>query len=257
MQAVTAVINGKACPARRGEFLLDIADRNGIAIPRLCHHESLRGLASCRLCLAEVSENGRKRIVTSCVFPVTRDIEAETDTEDIRHMRKMLIGFMLAETPGNEEILRLAREYGAVDASRFGKYEGNRCVVCGLCVSACDELGRGCLSTVNRGTTKKVAAEYEEPPEDCIGCGACAHVCPTGCIEIEEDELTRTVWGKAFEMLICGVCGKPFMPRAQYEYLAQKIVMPDPPLCADCAQAALAKKYLLKPKYSLPAASGR
>ena len=257
MSMIAVVINGKACSARHGEFLLDVADRNGIAIPRLCHHESLRGLASCRLCLAEVSESGRKRIVTSCVFPVTRDIDVETDTEDIRNMRKMLIGFMLAETPGNEKILQLAKDYGASVTSRFSEDEGNNCVVCGLCVSACEELGRGCLFTVNRGTTKKVAAPYEEPPENCIGCGACAHVCPTGCIEIEETEYTRTVWGKTFEMLNCGVCGKYFMPRAQYEYLAQKTDMPDPPLCADCAQTALAKKYLLKPKYFLPAESNR
>ncbi|MDR3355140.1 MAG: (2Fe-2S)-binding protein [Synergistaceae bacterium] len=257
MSMVTAVINGKACSARQGEFLLDVADRNDIAIPRLCHHESLRGLASCRLCLAEVSEGGRKRIVTSCVFPITRDIEVETNTEDIKNMRKMIIGFMLAQTPDNEKILQFAREYGSAETARFSEEKGNNCVVCGLCVNACEELGCGCLFTVNRGTTKKVAAPYEEPPEDCVGCGACAHVCPTGCIEIEETEFTRTIWGKAFEMINCSSCGKPFMPKAQYEYLAQKTDMPASPLCADCAQTALAKKYLLKPKYSLPAESGR
>jgi bidirectional [NiFe] hydrogenase diaphorase subunit len=242
MESVKVIINGKECVAEKGEFLLDIAERNGIAIPHLCHHESLRGLAACRMCIAEVVENGRKKIVTSCIFPVMRDLAAETDTEDIRNMRRTLLGLLTAEVPGNENISLMAGAYGAGDYSRFHKDKGNECIVCGLCVKACEELGCNAIATVNRGTTKKIATPYEEPSAECIGCGSCAYVCPTGCIKIEEGYGIRKIWDKEFELLKCSVCGKYFMTREQYDYINKKCDLPEPPVCKSCKQIEIAKK---------------
>ena len=44
-----AIIDGKECTFEKGELLLQVAKRNGIEIPTLCHHEALPGLAACRL----------------------------------------------------------------------------------------------------------------------------------------------------------------------------------------------------------------
>jgi NADH dehydrogenase/NADH:ubiquinone oxidoreductase subunit G len=247
MDRVTAIINGKECVGEKGEFLLQMADRNGIAIPRLCHHESLRGLASCRLCLAEVTENGRKRIVTSCIFPVMRDITAETETEEIRRVRQTLFGFLLAEAPGNEPLLAMAGAYG--DISRYEKEKDNACVVCGLCVKACAEIGPNCIGTIQRGTYKKVAPPFEEAPENCIGCAACAQVCPTGHIRVVEEGGTRKIWGAQFEMIRCEVCGQYFMTKEQFAYIARKTEKAEPPVCADCQRAAVAQKWMGNKKY--------
>jgi NADH dehydrogenase/NADH:ubiquinone oxidoreductase subunit G len=241
---VTVSINGKPCLAEKGEYLLDIAARAGVTIPCLCRHESLSGLAACRLCLAEVNENGRKRTVTACVFPVETDISVETETVAINSMRKTLISLLLAEAPGNERIIQLAKEYGAEENARFSKNSGGSCILCGLCVKACGELGLNCLAAVNRGTDKKISAAFEEPPEDCIGCGACAHVCPTACIKMEDADGKRLIWGREFEMLKCASCGGYFMPREQSGYLSARFTMPDPPVCGACAQARAAKKIL-------------
>ncbi len=244
MENVKVTINGKECVAEKGEFLLDIAERNGIVIPHLCHHESLRGLATCRLCVAEVTENGRNKIVTSCIFPVMRDLSAETDTEELRDMRKTLVSMLMAEVPDNERISRLAKEYGMVDDSRFYKDRGNECMLCGLCVKACEELGCSAISTINRGTTKKIATPYEEPAIDCIGCGSCASVCPTGCIKVEESYGTRKIWGKEFELIRCSVCGKYFMTKEQFEYINKKCGLEETPVCKSCKQKKTAKKMI-------------
>lgn len=244
MECIKVVINGKVCTAEKGEFLLDIAERNGIDIPHLCHHESLRGLASCRLCLAEVNENGRKKIVTSCIFPVMRDIAVETDTEEIKNMRKTLIGLLAAEAPGNERISLLAEAYGIGDGSRFHQEKENECILCGLCVKACEEMGCNAIATVNRGTTKKVATPYEEPSAECIGCGSCAYVCPTGCIKMEEGHGVRKIWGKEFELLRCSVCGKYFMTKEEYAYISQKSDPPEQPVCKSCKQVDVARKMM-------------
>jgi len=242
MESIKVVINGKECAAEKGEFLLDIAERNGIVIPHLCHHESLRGLATCRMCIAEVTENGKKKIVTSCIFPVMKDISAETDTEEIRSMRRTLLSLLMAEVPDNERISRLAKEYGVGDYSRFHMDQGNECMMCGLCVKACEEMGCNAIATVNRGTTKKVATPYEEPSVECIGCGSCASVCPTGCIKMEEGGGIRKIWGKEFELLKCSICGKSFMTKEEYTYINKKYEMPEEPVCKNCKQIKIAKK---------------
>jgi NADH dehydrogenase/NADH:ubiquinone oxidoreductase subunit G len=252
MERIRAVINGKECAGEKGEFLLDIAERNGIVIPRLCHHESLRGLASCRLCLSEVTENNRKRIVTSCIFPVMRDITAETDTEEIQGMRRIIIGFMLAEAPDNERITALAAKYGASDISRYSTDNGNACIVCGLCVKACAEIKPGCIGTIKRGVSKKIAPPFEEPPEGCLGCGACANVCPTGHIRMDEETGgVRIIWDKKFEMIRCAVCGRYFMTKEQYTYISKesKKTGAERPVCDACSRTAIAEKWMGNTKY--------
>ena len=244
MENVKVIINGKECIAEKGEFLLDIAERNGFVIPHLCHHESLRGQATCRICIVEVVENGKKKIVTSCIFPVMRDIVVETNTEDIRGMRKTLLSLLMAEAPDNETISLMAKEYGIGDYSRFHMDKGNECIMCGLCVKACEELGCNSIATINRGTTKKIATPYEEPSLECIGCGSCASVCPTGCIKIEEGYGTRKIWNREFELLKCSVCGKHFITKEEYDYINEKCAMPEEPVCKSCKQIEIAKKMM-------------
>lgn len=244
MESVKVIMNGKECTAEKGEFLLDIAERNGFTIPHLCHHESLRGQATCRICIVEVVENGKKKIVTSCIFPVMRDIVVETNTEDIRGMRKTLLSLLMAEAPDNEKISLLAKEYGVGDYSRFDIDKGNECIMCGLCVKACEELGCNAIATINRGTTKKIATPYEEPSIECIGCGSCASVCPTGCIKIEEGYGTRKIWDREFELLKCSVCGKHFITKEEYDYINEKCDMPEEPVCKSCKQIGIARKMM-------------
>ena len=248
MGNIKVIINGKECAAEKGEFLLDIAERNGFVIPHLCHHESLRGLASCRMCVVEVYENGKKKVVTSCIYPVMRDIVVETNTEDIKGMRRTLLSLLRAEVPENELITEMIKEYGVDDYTRFHMDKGNACIMCGLCAKACEELGCNAIATINRGTTKKIATPYEEPSMDCIGCGSCASVCPTECIKVEEGYGTRKIWGREFELLRCSVCGKPFITKEEYEYINKKLAHPDELVCKSCKQKKIAQqmKEILK-----------
>ena len=177
-------INGIDCEAQPGEFILDIARRNNIHIPTLCHHEGACREARCRLCIVEVIEKGRSKVVASCVYPVTGEIEVATDSEKIRALRKTLLMLLLARTPHNETIQKLAREYGVTQVTRFAGDPDEECVLCNLCVRACEQLGAGAIFTVNRGITKKWPPSLKEPAEECIGCAACAAVCPAGAIKV-------------------------------------------------------------------------
>lgn len=236
-------IDGKICNAERGEYLLEIARRNDIYIPTLCHSDALPGQANCRLCIVEVIEDGRSKVVTSCVYPVTKEIEVITNSEKIISMRKTLIMLISQRVPDNEYINKLKKEYSVPQVDRFSLDMKEQCVLCGLCVKACEEVGQHAISTVNRGITKKVTTPYDEPSMQCIGCAACASVCPTGAIKFTDEDGIRTIWNKKFELLKCKRCGEYIITKEHFDYINKKLGNePKEPLCDKCKKAIEGEK---------------
>ena len=235
-------INGKGCACEKGEYLLQIARRNGITIPTLCHHDSLEeGIGACRLCIVEVSERGRKSIVVSCVYPVNSEIEVETDSERVRRERQMILSLLAARAPESREIRQMCRYYKVPAVDRFITVDGEKCVMCGLCAKVCASLSVGVISTVNRGITKAISTPYGDPSSVCIGCGACAKVCPTRAIDITEDANTRTIWGKTFQLEHCSRCGAVIGTREQIEEAARRSGNEPEYLCETCRKERMAK----------------
>jgi len=190
-------INGKICECESGETILTIARRNDIFIPTMCYHDKYPGEGACRLCVVEITDHGHTKVVASCIYPVTHEISVETDTEKIRNYRRLLIAFMQRRAPESKVIEKMMEEYEVPDYSLRSIKRG-KCILCGLCVRACQKIKIGAISMVKRGTSKKVSTPYDEPSSSCIGCGACARVCPTGAIEVIETETSRIIWGKEF-----------------------------------------------------------
>jgi bidirectional [NiFe] hydrogenase diaphorase subunit len=240
-------IDGKKYEAEYAESILNIAKRNNINIPTLCHSDALPGQGNCRLCAVDIVENGRHKIVASCIYPVTQEIEVITNSEEVINIRKVIIQLLLARVPNNEYINRLKAEYGISAIPRFTPdkaYAGEEeCVLCGLCVKACEAVGTSAISTVNRGITKKVSTPYEEPSLDCIGCGACARVCPTGAIKIYENKGQRIIWNRSFELLNCEGCGSYFITKEEMEYVNLKFGLEiNDHLCEKCKKSKIAEK---------------
>jgi len=237
------IIDGIVCEAEKGEMLLKIARRNHIHIPTLCHSDALPGLGSCRLCVVEILDRGRRSVVTSCIYPVKNEIEVFTHSDKIKSIRRNLLMLLYARAPQNETIDRLRREYEVPDNIRFSGGKNEHCILCGLCVKACQELGTSAISTVNRGITKKVSTPYDEPSAQCIGCGSCAYVCPTNAIKIEEHNGVRTIWNKEFQLVRCARCGKPFATMEQLEFSRKKLGSDHIELlCESCKKAVTGEK---------------
>jgi len=182
MTGILLKIDGREVRAEAGMTVLEAARGAGISIPTLCHHEKLEPFGGCRLCIVEVEERGRTRLVVSCVYPAAEGLVVTTRSGRIDKYRKILLELLLAHGPLSPRLREMAEEYGA-EANRFEK-EASFCIHCGLCVRYCAEVvKKGAIGFVGRGTGKEIAFIPEIAARECERCKACFPLCPTSYLQ--------------------------------------------------------------------------
>lgn len=204
--SVAIEIDGKRLQVEPGMNVLEAALQNGIYIPHLCHHPDLPDIGSCRLCIVEVE--GEEGVQPACKLAVREGLKVTTDSPRIAAQRKLAMELLLAAHPedcstcpkyGRCELQTLI-QYMGVSATRMHTrikgfaqnnrnplliHDMNRCVLCGRCVRACNDLrGVGVLQYNKKDMETYVGTLQDRLLKDsgCRFCGACAEVCPTGTI---------------------------------------------------------------------------
>jgi bidirectional [NiFe] hydrogenase diaphorase subunit len=181
---ITFTINGKEVQGQEGWTILEVARWNGFEIPTLCHHGALEPFGACRLCVVEVNDGRRSRVVISCMYPIRAGIQVQTESPRVANVRRWIVQLLLDESPQSPQIQVLAKTFG-VTPSRFKKSGVDlACHLCGMCVRACQEVvGVQALTFSNRGLRKEITSPFNTASKECIGCGTCTYVCPTGAME--------------------------------------------------------------------------
>ena len=235
---VNLIIDGKNVTAKKDTTVLEATRSAGVAIPTLCAHESVSRSGSCRLCVVEIKKGNRTRIVTSCLYTVEEGLIVDTKSKRVQNVRRLVMELLLARCPESEVLQKLAKELSIEAQPRFvADSDKGKCILCRSCVRVCEEIvGVSAIGLFARGSHKDVGTPFNEKSDTCIGCGACAYVCPTGHIEMETTENKRKIWGRTFKMKTCDTCGRYFAPVDQLKYISKKTSVPlkDLSICMDC-----------------------
>lgn len=213
---VTINIDGSVLEVQEGKNILDCALEAGIYIPHLCHHPNLSQLGSCRLCVVEVE--GSEGITTSCTLQANEGMSIRTNSEVLKQHRMLALELLLSGHPectscpkyGNCELQMLIQYIGPKSGRLHTRSKGfkveegnplivhdmNRCVLCGRCVRACNELRGAKVLQYNKKNIEAYIGTLHDKllvDADCKFCGACAEVCPTGTIRDKKQYTTTSM----------------------------------------------------------------
>jgi len=171
------ILNGLPVKAEEGWTVLETAKFYGLEIPTLCHHEGLTEFGGCRLCLVEIGEPPKSKLVTSCTYPAEAGLIVRTDTNRVWAARRMMIELMLSVAPGSKVLQDLASRFGVTQV-RF-EPRNEECFLCGLCVRICaEQMDASAISFQQRGYKRKISTPFDIRSEVCRLCGACMYICP-------------------------------------------------------------------------------
>ena len=223
-------INGEEASAPEGTVIIEVAKQHGVEITNLCYNRKLKPFAACRTCMVDIrTPEGKKELVYSCTQPVAEGIEIFTSTEETDRYNGACLEMLLVEHPldcpicdksgvcplqDNTEALQLAngrfeiqrRNEPSDKSNPLIEFYLNRCIMCGLCVRACDEIqGVQALDFHERGMKTTIGTANQEPL-DCEFCGQCITVCPTGALmDMSSQERGLAALFKTNHS-ICGYC---------------------------------------------------
>ncbi len=206
----TITINGKKVEFTNEKNLLTIIRKAGIDIPTLCYQPELSIFGACRLCTVEDDQG---RCFASCSEEPRDGMVIYTHTEKLRKHRKLIVELLLAahcrdcttcDKHGKCTLQKLAYQLG-VNTVRFDNHrevmpvdfsspaivrDPNKCILCGNCVRVCNEIqGVGVLGFAHRGTDAMVTPAFDRQlsATNCVSCGQCRVVCPTGALTIHHN----------------------------------------------------------------------
>ena len=209
----TVSVDGVRVEVAAEATILEAVRKAGVWIPTLCHSPAVSEQATCRLCLVELERKGDTQMVAACSYPVRRDISVRVESEKAVRVRRGVMQLLLARSPESAELKELAARMGVTGTPYPTVTEAQRnCVLCGLCVAACEEaIGASAIGFAGRGVERAVAAPFRAPSETCIACGACAAVCPVGTIQVrihaDSGEAEISPFKSRAKLAVCEGCG--------------------------------------------------
>ena len=209
---IKIIMNGVPVSVEEGTTLLEAAQFIGFPIPTLCHMEGLSPYGACRLCVVEIGEGSKSKLVSSCTYPAEEGLRVRTSSTRVVKARKMILELLLASCPQSKVIQDLASMY-QVRQQRF-RQEHETCILCGLCSRMCSEqMMAHAIGFRGRGDHRSLGTPFDIKSEKCRLCGGCIYVCPACQL--------RCTYTQP-EMAICGGCANlspPCIEKKPFDYM--------------------------------------
>ncbi|MBN1305984.1 MAG: (2Fe-2S)-binding protein [Anaerolineales bacterium] len=232
MASIKLTINGKSIETHSGQTVLEVAQTAGIYIPTLCYHHALPPEGACRMCLVEIER--QRSLQPACTFPATDGLVIHTHSPEVEATRKFILEMLISDHPldcmtcdaaGDCRLQDLAYEYGVKggryqdgfkhsyevnDPNPFIQVDRNKCILCHLCVRACDHVnGVEAISVFYRGFNAHIGFGADGSLQDspCEFCGSCVAVCPTAALSPKLASGKGRSWQVEKVDTVCSYCG--------------------------------------------------
>ncbi len=224
-------INGLDVSVDKGTTILEASRFLGFSIPTLCHMEGLSPYGACRLCVVEIGQGERAKLVTSCTYPVEEGLVVRTSSNRVVKARRMILELLLASCPQSKVIQDLASAHD-IRKQRF-RQEYEDCILCGLCVRMCEEqMMAKAIGFRGRGEKRSIGTPFDVKSEECRLCGGCMYVCPACTL--------RCTYNQP-EKAICGGCANLAPPCLEKDKFDDMMCYMDP--CVACEIGTGEKKH--------------
>eukprot|EP00755_Sulcionema_specki_P012527 Sspe_Gene.8422::Locus_2865_Transcript_1_1_Confidence_1.000_Length_5789::g.8422::m.8422 len=213
---VKVVVNGRPMELQ-GDNLLDGLNKAGVDVPHVCWHPDLKKSGGvCRVCVCRV--NGKMQ--ATCKVPLAEGQEVQTADKEVMDLRRASFALLLRTHPsiclsceGNQncKIQKLCAALalpcsvaarGIMDVERERTTHVQRrpsldpssvlrindlCINCGLCIQACANQNVGAIGALRDSEEENPTITTFKgllmPETECIMCGQCINVCPTGALQ--------------------------------------------------------------------------
>jgi len=219
---IALTLNGLPVSVEKGVTLLEAAQFLGFPIPTLCHMEGLSPYGACRLCVVEIGEGPKAKLVSSCTYPAEDGLKVRTASSRVLRARKMILELLLASCPQSRTIQDLASAHG-IRQQRF-KQEYEDCILCGRCVRMCEEqMMAKAIGYRHRGEKRNIGTPFDKQSDVCRLCGGCMYVCPACQLRCTFSDP---------EKVICGGCQNLTPPCIEKEQFNDMMCYMDP--CVAC-----------------------
>ena len=220
------IIDNQEVEAQEGQSVLDAALAAGVYVPHLCSHPDLEPIGGCGLCMVMVE--GGDEPVRACMTEVREGMCVSTTDERADALRRLAMELILATHPadctgcpkfGDCELQSMFQYMGVSparwrckgrtvatdDSNPLITHMFTRCIRCGRCVRACEDLrGVGAIGfhRADDGSMRVAVNGASLQEAGCRFCGACVEVCPTGSI-VDAVGLIREERSRAGNIVPC------------------------------------------------------
>ncbi len=204
-QSITITINDNKIEANTNETIWEVASRNGIQIPHLCHKpaDGYRPDGNCRACMVEI--DGERTLAASCIRNANEGMVIKTASDRATKARNMVLELLVTDQPSQIDAHDPASTLwhfanaAELNDSRFPQHTApqpdsshpaiavnmDACIQCGLCVRACREVQvNDVIGLAGRGPNAHIVFDLGDDmgASTCVGCGECVQACPTGAL---------------------------------------------------------------------------